>query len=108
MLMNNPNIESVYTTTVMGKISCHAQAVAAVFPALYGYAKAYATKVEVLERKGDMKNMAWATFPSGRRISFSHKDGKILAKDGSVKGPVLCEFDNSTTLGDLLKFFSSL
>lgn len=109
-MMMNQNIETIYTGMIAGKAAHHARNVAAVFPALFGYVKTYATKMEVLERKGDMKNMGWATFPSGRRIAFSYNypTGKIVAKDGSVKGPILCEFDNSTTLGELLKFFSSL
>jgi hypothetical protein len=46
----------------------------------------------------------------GRRVVFryEHDTAKIEARDGSLKGHVLAEFDNETPHAKLLEFFSNL
>jgi hypothetical protein len=101
---------SYYTSRAIVKAKHHGQGVLAVLPSLIGYVRIYATEIEVLCYKGDMANFIWAGFPGGRTIgfAFNHVSRKIEARERGIQGSVLRVFDNDTTQGELLAFFSGL
>src|SRR4249919_3756732 len=90
--------ERAYINDKVAKALHHAQDVAAVVASLAGYVQTYSNAIQV------RANTAWITFPSQRRIvlGFSYINRKIVARDKSVRGPILRVFDNATTQSELL------
>jgi hypothetical protein len=99
-----------YMRGVMERADHHAPEVANVFLAIVGAVVWCKTApIQVRSRDGELKNVLWVDV-GGRGIAFTynHELRTIDVKDGSLKGPSLASFDNSSTNEEVRLFFESL
>jgi hypothetical protein len=104
-------IQQKYINGVLKRAEHHAPAVCGVAPSIIGHMTPFVDPGTMAARPygGHLGNIVRAEF-GGRRIVFryEHDTAKIEAREGSLKGPVLAEFDNETPHARLNEFFSSL
>lgn len=57
-------------------------------------------KLEVYERNGKLARTCWVTLGGNRYVfTYNYDDLKIDLRRGSLQGPLIYQFTNSTTLG---------
>ena len=99
-----------YIRGVMGRAKHHAGNVDEIVLAIVGAVILHKDgDIEVFESQGQMKNVLW-THIDGQRyaLSYKHELGQIEVRKNSTQGDVLGSFDNSNTVGDVRRVFSSL
>ena len=99
-----------YICGVMSRAEHHADSVGEITLAIAGaviWRKDGA--IRVYERESQMKNAIWIQI-NGQRyaLSYNHESEQIEVREGSLRGRILRSFDNSDTVGDVHRFFSSL
>jgi hypothetical protein len=68
-----------------------------------------AEEIEVMERKGELKNVLWVKI-GGQRYAFSynHTNRAIEMREGTTQGQVLHKFTNMTPTHDVERIFRAL
>jgi hypothetical protein len=66
-------------------------------------------EVRVLAQDGETKNVLWAHIGGSRYVfSYDHHSGNVVMKRGSTQGQVLAQFNNATTVPEILGVFERL
>jgi hypothetical protein len=100
-----------YLNGVMMRAEHHANGVSEVALALAGAVvwRKDSRDIEVLVREGQLGNVLWVWI-NGTRYAFSynHMEDRIEMRAGSVQGPTLRTFSNSTPNGEIKNVFEHL
>jgi hypothetical protein len=101
-----------YINGVIDRADHHAGGVSEIALALTGailWRKDDDEPIRVMAQNGETKNVLWARI-GGQRYAFSynHSAGQIEMRQGSVQGPVLHAFSNTTALSTVKRIFEGL
>ncbi len=111
-LRTNPQIDS-FIQAVLGQAMHHGGNVAHVILPLSNAVRArlnlQVDRVDVYERNGNLARTCWVTV-NGNRYAFSYGYGAsvIELRQGSIQGPVIFQFDNSTSAGAIAQQAAAL
>lgn len=101
-----------YIQGVMARADHHAGKVKEVALALAGailWRKDDNEVIRVMERDGETTNVLWVVIGGTRyAFSYNHSAGQIEMKEGSIQGPVLHVFSNSTPMSTVYSVFQAL
>lgn len=65
--------------------------------------------IKVMEREGIAKNVLWVNINKHKyAFSYNHETQKIEMRKDTIRGSILNQFDNNTSLSDLKQVFETL
>ena len=65
--------------------------------------------IKVMEREGSTKNVLWVNINKNKyAFSYNHETQKIEMRKDTIRGTILNQFDNSTSLSNLKQIFEIL